>query len=142
MTDNIEKIINQQQLENGIEFFIYDQSRVTAGDRWQVGLKCKAYIPIDESFWDMVVHEDPQLLQDIRKILGDLMVFVTTRERNFIDSKEHEAVLQEMVQQVFNSILDYLKKPNFPQEFFKKQYREAHQKVLIRQAMDKSTENC
>jgi hypothetical protein len=120
---------------------LYDRSRVTAGDRWQVELKCEAHIQIDESYWDMVTEEEDRLLPDIRKILGDRVVFVATKQRNFVDANERETVLQEMVQQVHSSMLEYLKKPQFPQEFFKKQYRDARQKVLIQQAMDRETGN-
>jgi len=142
MTDDTAKIIDQQQLENGIKLSMYDRSRVTAGDRWQIELECRAHIPMDESYWDMVAREDSELLQDIKKILDDPLEFVTIRQRNFVDAGEYETVLQEMVQQLSDSILEYMKKPNFPQEFFKKQYREAHQKVLIRKAVDDSRENC
>ena len=142
MTDDTAKIIDQQQLDNGIKLSMYDRSRLTAGDRWQVELECRAYIPMDESYWDMVAREDPKLLQDIKKILDDPLEFVTIRQRNFVDAGEHETVLQEMVKQLSGSILEYIKKPNFPQEFFKKQYREARQKVLIRKAIDDSKENC
>ena len=134
------KIIKQQQLENGIELILFDRSRVTAGDRWQVQLICEAYIPIDESFWDMVVKEESQLLPDIRNILGERLVFVTTKQRNFVDAEELENVLHEMVQQVHNSMLEYLKKPHFPQAYFKKQYRETIQKVLLQQAKDRVTD--
>lgn len=138
MTAETEKIIEQQQLENGIELLLYDRSRVTAGDRWLVELKCEAHIPIDERYWDMMVEEELRLLPDIRKVLGDRLVFVTTKQRHFVDATERETILQEMVQQVYNSMLEYLKKPHFPQEFFKKQYRDAKQKVLIQQAMDQA----
>ena len=141
MTGDSGKIIDQQHLENGIELLLYDRSRVTAGDRWLVELKCEAHIPIDESYWDMVVEEEPRLLSDIRKILGDRLVFVTTKQRHFVDATEYETVLQEMVQQVHSSMLEYLKKPHFPQEFFKKQYRDTLQKVLIQQAMNRETDN-
>ncbi len=141
MTGDTGKIIDQQHLENGIELLLYDRSRVTAGDRWQVELKCEAHIQIDESYWDMVTEEEDRLLPDIRKILGDRVVFVATKQRNFVDANERETVLQEMVQQVHSSMLEYLKKPHFPQEFFKKQYRDARQKVLIQQAMDQA-DNC
>ena len=141
MTNETEKVIEQQQLDNGIELFLFDRSRVTAGDRWQVELKCEALVPIDGSYWDMMAQEDPKLLPVIRKILGEQLVFVATKQRNFVDAKEREAVLQEMVQQVYNSMLEYLKKPHFPQKFFKKKYRETHQKVLIQQAMDQETGN-
>ena len=141
MTNETEKVIEQQQLDNGIELILFDRSRVTAGDRWQVELKCEALVPIDGSYWDMMAQEDPKLLPDIRKILGEQLVFVATKQRNFVDAKEREAVLQEMVQQVYNSMLEYLKKPHFPQKFFKKKYRETYQKVLIQQAMDQAGES-
>lgn len=140
MTDNSEKIIEQQQLENGIELLLYDRSRLTAGDRWQVQLICEAHIPVDESCWEKVIEDDHGLLSDIRKMLGERLVFVTTRQRNFIDAKEYEKVLQEMVHQVHSSMLEYLVKPHFPREFFRKQYREARQKVLLRQAMDRQAD--
>ena len=142
MEERSEKIIAQQLLENGIELVLYDRSRVTAGDRWQVELKCEATMPIEEKYWDMIDEGESRLLPGIRKILGEQLVFVTTKQRNFIDAEEREAVLQEMVQQVYSSMLEYLKKPYFPQEFFKKQYREAHQKVLIQQTMDRVRGNC
>src|SRR5210317_2404073 len=110
MVNETGKLIEQQQLENGIELLLYDRSRVTAGDRWQVQLLCEAHITIDESYWDMVTQEESRLLPDIRKILEDRLVFVTTKVRNFVDAEERETVLQEMVQQVHNSILEYLEK--------------------------------
>jgi hypothetical protein len=142
MTAEAEKIIEQQQLENGIELLLFDRSRVTAGDRWQVQLICEAHIPIAESFWEIVAEEESPLLPDIQKILGNRLVFSTTKQRNFVDAEERETVLQEMVQQVYNSMLEYLKKPHFPQAFFKKQYREALQEVLLQQAKDRVNDNC
>jgi hypothetical protein len=142
MTAETERIIEQQQLENGIELLLYDRSRITAGDRWQVQLLCEAHIAIDKSYWDMVSQEESRLLPDIRKILGARLVFVTTKERNFVEAEERETVLQEMVQQVHNSMLEYMKKPQFPQEFFKKQYRETLQKVLLQQSIARANDKC
>ena len=142
MVNETGKQIEQQQLENGMELLLYDRSRAIAGDRWQVELRCEVHIPVDESYWDMMDQEDTQLLPDIRNILGDRLVFVTTKQRNFIDAEERETVLQEMVQQVYNSMLEYLKKPQFPQEFFKKQYRETLQKVQLQQAIARANDKC
>ena len=142
MVNETGKQIEQQQLENGMELLLYDRSRVIAGDRWQVELRCEVHIPVDESYWYMMDQEDPQLLPDIRNILGDRLVFVTTKQRNFVDAEERETVIQEMVQQVYNSMLEYLKKPQFPQEFFKKQYRETLQKVLLQQSIARANDKC
>lgn len=139
---NQDRIIEEIELENGIRLVLLDRSRITAGDRWLVELKCEAHIKTDEDFWALVDSEDPKLQEDIRKIMGDSMVFETTKQRNFIDAKEHETVLQEMVQQIYSSVLGYLKKPHFPREFFKKQYRETLKKLVIRQAMNHKPDTC
>ena len=136
MSNKTGKILEHKKLDNGMELFLYDRSRVMAGDRWQVELKCEAHIPIDESYWGMVEHDDPQLLADVKRILGKRLMFVTTQKRIFIDATERETVFQEMVQQVYSSMLEYLKKPHFPQKFFMRQYRDACQNVLLRQAMN------
>jgi len=130
-----ERIIEQQILGNGIKLILFDKSKLTAGDRWLVELRCEAHITIDENFWEMVSGEDAEIQAEIRKILGDHLVFESIKQRNFIDEREREDVLQEMVRQVHSSMLEYLKRAHFPQEFFKKQYRETHKKLLLRQAM-------
>lgn len=134
-------IVCRHRLGNGIELILLDRSRVTAGDRWLVELKCQAHIKPDESFWAMVAGEDPALQEDIREKIGDRLVFETTKQRNFIDADERETVLQEMVRQVYTSMLEYLKKPHFPQEFFKKQYRETRKKLLIERAMNRTSDS-
>ena len=129
------RIIEQQMLENGIQLILFDKSKLTAGDRWLVELRCEAHIPLKEGFWEMVSDEDPEIQAEIRKILGDHLVFESIKQRNFIDDREREDVLQEMVRRVHSSMLEYMKRPHFPQEFFKKQYRETRKKLLLRQAM-------
>ena len=136
------KVIEQQKLTNGIKLKLIDQSRSMIGDRWLVELRCEAHIPVDESFWDTVSDEDRKLQAEIKKILGDNLVFATVKQRNFIDTHERETVLQDMVQRVYASMLEYMKRPHFPQEYFKKQYRETRKKLLLRQAMNRPEEGC
>ena len=129
------RIIEQLMLENGIQLMLFDKSKVTAGDRWLVELRCEAHIPVDEGFWAVVSDEDPEVQAEIRKILGKHLVFESIKQRNFIDERERKNVLQEMVRQVHSSMLEYMNRPHFPQEFFKKQYRETRKKLLLRRAM-------
>lgn len=140
MTAEPGNIVCRHKLGNGIELILLDRSRVTAGDRWLVELKCEAHIKTDEDFWALVDSEDQKLHEDIQKIMGDCLVFETTKQRNFIDADERETVLQEMVRQVYSSVLGYLKKPHFPQEFFKRQYRENRKKLLIKRAMNRTSD--
>lgn len=138
MEGDIGTIIEQQQLENGMELILFDRSRVMTADRLVVDLLCEAKIPIADSFWEIGADEDPQLHHAIREMLGEKLVFAVNRKRNFVDAAERETVLQEMVHQVYASILEYLKRPDFPRHLFKKQYRDAKQKVLLQQAMKQS----
>ena len=136
------RIIEEHQLENGIELLLIDRSRVTVGNRWLVELQCEAHIRTDEGCWDLFGGEDPRLQGDIRKILGNRLVFRITKQRNFIDASQRETVLGEMVQQVHGSMLAYLNRPHFPQEFFKKQSRETRKKLLLQQAMNRRPDTC
>lgn len=123
-----------------MELVLYDRSRIMAGDRWLVELQCEAHIPIDNSFWELMAGEEPTLASGIRKVLGENLLFATNRKKNFVSAEEREAVLQEMVDQIFSSMLEYLRRPQFPLKLFKKQFHEARQKVLIQQAMSRERE--
>jgi hypothetical protein len=131
-----EKVIERKQLKNGMELFLYDRSRVMAGDRWLVELQCEAFIPIDDSFWEAFADEEPELLSTIKDVLGEKLVFSTHKKRNFVDAGECEKTLQEMVQQIKSSVMEYLQKPAFPLSLFKKQYQDTRQKLLIQQQIN------
>jgi hypothetical protein len=131
------EIIERQQLENGMELILYDCSQMIAGDRWLVDIRCEACIPVDTSYWEIMAHEESRSHLAIREMLGEKLVFSSSKKRSFVDAGEKETILKEMVQQVYDSILKYLNRPDFPQRLFKKQYRDARQKVLLQQAMRK-----
>ena len=133
-------IIGQQQLDNGMELVLYDRSRVLAGDRWLVELTCESCIPVAAGSWQIMAGEDPRLLPAIREMLGEKLVFASNKKRNFVAAEERETVLQEMVHQVRSSILGYLNRPDFPTKLFQKQYQEARQKILIKQAMNQAAD--
>lgn len=141
MAENTGKIIEQRKLENGMELLLYDLSRVMAGDRWLVELKCETRIPIDAGYWERIEKEEERLFENVRKLMGEHLVFATTKKRNFVDAGERDDALQEMVEQVYSSMLGYLQKPNFPEKLFRKQYHDARQKVLIQQAMQAGDSN-
>jgi hypothetical protein len=133
------EIIERQQLDNGMELILYDCSRMIAGDRWLVDIRCEACIPVNASYWEIMAHEEPRNHLAIREVLGEKLVFSSSKKRNFVDAGEKETILQEMVQQVYDSILEYLNRPDFPKRLFKKQFRDARQKVLLQQAMQRKS---
>lgn len=136
MTDKTGKIIKRQLLDNGMEFVLYDRSRYLAAGRWLVDLYGEAYINIDKSFWDRKSGEDPEVLAAIKEILGENLVYAFNRKRNFVESAKRQEIVREMVQQVQSSMQQYLHRPHFPRNLFKKKYQDARRQVLLRQAMD------
>jgi DNA topoisomerase VI subunit B len=137
MAEERGRIIERRKLENGIELILYDRSRIMSGDRWLVELVCEAHVPVEDNSWNLVAGEEPHMAAEIRKILGERLVFLTDKKRNFVDSEEREKILQAMVQQVYSSILKYLQRPNFPHRLFMKQFRDARQKVMLQKAMQR-----
>lgn len=138
MENKTGEIIDRRQLENGMELRLYDCSRIMTEDRWIIEISCNAFIPLDESYWDTVADEDLHYRQAIREMLGEKLVFSSSQKRTFVDAEEKETILREMVQQVYDSILEYLNRPYFPHRLFEKLYKDARRKVLIREAMDQS----
>ena len=129
------EILNKRRLENDMELILYDYSRSMTEDRWIVEIHCKAFIPLNESFWAAVSDEDSRHNSVIREMLGDKLVFASSKKRIFVKAEERDALLREMVQQLYDSTLAYLNRLDFPRRLFEKQYRDALRKVLIREAM-------
>ena len=134
-------IIERRKLENGIELILYDRSRIMSGDRWLVELVCETHVPVEDNSWNLMAGKEPQLAVEIRKMLGEKLNYSSSKTRTFVEGKEKEAALQEMMQQVYDSTLKYLKRHDFPGRLLKKQYRDARQQVTLCEAMQKTTDD-
>ncbi len=141
MSGKAERIIKRLHFDNGMEIILYDRSRQMAADRWQVELQCEAYIPVEESYWKTAAQEDQHILEGIRNRLGNRLVQTFSKKRTFVAEEEREQLFQEMVQQVYSGLMEYLKRPEFPLRLFKKQYLEARQRLLLQQAMGRMAED-
>ncbi|MBC2696626.1 MAG: hypothetical protein HF982_15385 [Desulfobacteraceae bacterium] len=120
MEKKLIKIIN---LENGLELKLYDASRKLAGDRWLVSLIARIEIPTNES----LLKEDasPSLnVDEIRKVLGEKLLFELKREKIFIDEKKKDKVMKEIQDLFLSSSLSYLSYSDFPKKYVLKKFNE------------------
>jgi hypothetical protein len=127
-----EKLIKTLDLKNGLQLKIYDASRNMAGDRWLVSLIARMEIPVK----DVSGKDDPQPIEDeneIKKILGERVIFEQKRERIFVDIKEKDTVFQEMHDLFLDSSMDYLSRETFPKRFILKTYKEKMKKASFYQ---------
>jgi len=118
-----EVLIKTIDLENGLELKLYDASRKLAGDRWLVSLIARIEIPTNE----LLLKKDgsPLLnIDEVRKALGEKLLFEQKREKIFIDEKEKDEVLKEIQDFFLSSSLSYFSHSDFPQKYVLKKFNE------------------
>lgn len=124
----------EQQLDNGIHLTYWDDSKITAGDRWMIRLKCVAAMPLE----DWMLHTlDSGSPEDafVTDNLGGSLVQEIVMERIFVAEKEKEAVLVELQQRVKENILSYLGKEDFVQKLFLKKSAALRDTFLLQRAV-------
>ena len=110
-------------LENGLELKLFDASRKLAGDRWLVSLIVRMEIPTS----DLLLKKDgsPSLnVDEVRKVLGEKLLFEQKREKIFIDEREKDEVMKEIQDFFLISSLSYLSHSDFPQKYILKKFNE------------------
>jgi hypothetical protein len=110
------------QLSNGLELGFYDISRKLAGDRWYVGMVVRIDIPLTD-----LLLTNQQLsgyeVEEIRNALGKAVSFQQKRERHYIDEREKDALLQELMDSFIKSTLNYFSHPDFPGNYVLKELK-------------------
>ena len=120
MEDNLIKTID---LENGLKLKLFDASRKLVGDRWLVSLIARIEMLINE----LLLKKDgaPLLnVDEIRKALGEKLLFEQKREKIFIDDKEKNEVMKGMQDLFLSSSLSYFSHSDFPQKYILKKFNE------------------
>ncbi|WP_163338525.1 hypothetical protein [Desulfopila sp. IMCC35008] len=122
------KHLGDEKLANDVVVRFYDESRRVAGDRWQVKVRYDAVISVPETFWSRVSGE-PELIEEIRAVLGAVIVLTNVNERNFIAAEEKEVLVAEIINKARKNILGYLADPGFPERYFKCRFKEAREEI-------------
>jgi len=96
----------------------HDYSRRVAGDRWFVGLLAR--IPIEISEEDFA-GRPRDLYKDFLKEQGPVIYFELKKERNFIDEREKDQVLNQMLNELKEYALSYMGHKSFAKGFIRRQ---------------------
>ena len=121
------RLIKTIELKNNLTLNLYDESIKMIGERWLVTLVARITIPVDEA----LIQEDHLGLMDkdeIKKALGESVVFEQKSNRIFVDQSDKKNIFQEMYDIFLENTLPYLSHSNFPKRFVLKK---------IKQEMDK-----
>lgn len=123
-----EPLVLTETLANGILVTCRDISRTIAGDRWYVGLRCQASLPVAAGA--LPRENDPELAARIRRQLGEALCLTQTQEKHFVAQGDKDTALQECLHRVRDHLLPYLASPAFPAKFMAQQYEQARQRCL------------
>jgi hypothetical protein len=118
-----EKLIKTMELKNGMQLNFYDASRPLAGDRWLISLIIRMEIPVVEA----LINDEGKSMDsvgEIKKVLGEKVLFEQKRERIFVGESEKQTVFEEVYNFFIDSVLGYLSNKAFPKRYVLKKYRE------------------
>ncbi len=119
-----ESHIKKVALNNGLTLEFIDVSRKVAGDRYQVALITRISVPVEKK-WFTDKTPVPPNIADIIKKLGPTVAFEQKKERNFVDEKEKQAVLRDILAVAEDYGVRYLGHPDFPRKLILKKYHDA-----------------
>ncbi|RKX59579.1 MAG: hypothetical protein DRP28_02925 [Thermodesulfobacteriota bacterium] len=112
------KLVEKIDLPNNLVLEFYDYSRVVAGDRWFVGLLAR--IPIEISEEDFA-GRPRELCEDFLKEHGTVIYFELKKERNFIDEREKDRILNQLLNDLKEYALSYMGHKSFAKGFIRRQ---------------------
>jgi hypothetical protein len=133
-----ERTLGRLHLENSLRVYFIDRSSPPVAGRCQVRLLVRAVVePTGDHFSN---YPDPSgALRRFMSLAGPGPVeFQTVRVRNFVDRKEIEKTLEEMMGDFIRSSLQYLKKPGFAAKFVRTKYEELLAGEAIRSAHEEA----
>ncbi len=121
----IEKMISRHPLNNGLTLEFWDLSRPMAGDRWLVILEARIQIPVAAGTLP------PDLLDreaEVVEALGRQFVFTQRDERTFVDAREFEATLKEMVDRLLTLAPAYFGHHQFGPRLIRRRFAQFKEK--------------
>jgi len=118
-----ENLIKTMELKNGMTLNFYDASRPIAGDRWLISLIVRMEMPVVEA----LINDEGKSMDsvgEIKKVLGEKVLFEQKRDRIFVGESEKQTVFEEVYNFFIDSVLGYLSNKAFPKRYVLKKYRE------------------
>lgn len=124
-------LLERGSLENGLQLAFYDTSRVLAGDRWLVELEGRAIYSLVDG-WPLEPEEtDRELRQAIVDRLGTELQFTLRRNRHFVDQRDREEVLRQLLAALKEHMVAYLAAPVFPARLFADTWRRLKEECAL-----------
>jgi hypothetical protein len=116
-----EKLIHQMRLENGLTLELVERSKKVALDRYFISLLARMTIPVEAKWFGASPQAEHQA-RSIASALGRSLVYEKKLERNFVDEKEKESIVNDFCHSIESHLARYYAHPDFPKKFILMQY--------------------
>lgn len=115
------RLIEKVTLPNGLILELWDNSRLTAGDRWLVSLMAKVEVPVLPEYFSTLDHGE-LAYRDLVDAHGDPLVFTQEKVRHFVDGSETKETITGLCQRFKDNLIGYLGNPKFAPQYVLKKY--------------------
>jgi hypothetical protein len=122
------RIIESISLPNGLQAEFVDFSRRVAGDRWLVGFDVRIPIKVEEKDF-LQFDNSSEVMEKFLSSHGDTVFFEIKRERNFIDEKEKDDILEDMLKKVKQHMLEYMGHADFAKGVKREKLKEFEERL-------------
>jgi hypothetical protein len=129
-----ERQIEQMRLDNGLVLELYDCSKPVAGDRWMVAFAARIEVAvIPDLIPDLAISN--LSFGDIRRVVGDKVVYRYEKVRNFISDIQKNEVFMGLKETFLETNLGYLSSAHFPRKLILRKYFDAQhpERMWLRQ---------
>lgn len=131
-------ILESMVLANGLKVTFYDLSKNIAADRWLIKVKCQSALAVPDEWFDAV--DDAEMASAMKRDWAHTVIHTLCRERNFIDEKEKDRILQELVKQLWENVHAYMGGELFARRLFEKKVAEFKLKYLMQKQLARQTD--
>lgn len=119
-TENI--LIETIALEDNITLKLFDDSKRLPGDRWQVTLTARLEIPVATLYRGDTEALPPA--DELRAALGDPLVYEHKNVRQFVVTKERQALRKSLIDTFKAKVFPYIVRHDFHVNYAVAKYRE------------------
>ncbi len=115
----------ETELANGLRVVVRDVTRHYFGGYWQVALEVATVVPLDGLTFSATLDVD-----DVRRVLGESVLFVRRLEKMAVPGDERDAVRAGLLERCERHLLPFLASPQFPGRFIQTEYAQRRKKSL------------
>ena len=124
------RCVDEIKLPNGLLIRFLDNSRRVVGDRWYVCLIIEVPIPVKHEYFAGESNPKEAYTKFVHKF-GNVYYFRYKKERNFIDEKNVEKLLEQLKDDFLKTNLNYLGNEHFAKMSIKKAMKDLDEKERL-----------